>query len=1072
MRPVVEAATGGERTSARRPRARRAVPPNAADALRRTCRLDGGLPEAIDGAVLETCAALGFAAVIVSAHAAETASDEALADFAARCRPLGLSALADVELDRRPASDPSLAAHPHLYAPVAADAPPDPRFDGPQQRHLRMRFELSAAADTLAAHAAAVLDRLADAGLAGFRCLAPQRVPAAVWRQLIGERPALAFAAWTPGLDPDQVAQLENAGWAAVYASLPWWDFRAGWWLDEDARLRRVAPVCVPLTDPDAAGPEPEGERAECRLRQRLAFAAAGADGLLVAWRSLAAARPGARLGAAVADANVAIAARARRAPARPRDLIGAGAPVLAWLLEPVARGTAADAPVLLLNPDPDRVVTVAAAPLLRNAGGAARLVPAAAASGETLTAESTLVLEPGEVRLLSARADPPVTVPTGPDEVTIGAAARAPRIIIESPSPCVEGGRFAVKRCVGDRVEVEADVFADGHDAIAVELLWKAADARSWNRTRMRALGNDRWAGAFALSRVGRHVYTVRAWRDGFATLRADLEKRRLAGTLTPLDVEEACGAVADAAAHARGAIAAELRGHAERLAAADAASRVELLLDVALCAAMDVGAERRFMAELGLRIPVDADPVAARYASWYELFPRSQGAGPDHGTFDDVVRRLPAIRAMGFDVLYLPPIHPIGHSQRKGRNNAARAEPGDPGSPYAIGSEHGGHDAVHPELGGLSGFRRLRAAAAAQGIEIALDLAVQCSPDHPWLREHPEWFAWRADGSVRHAENPPKRYEDIVNVDFHAPGAVPALWQTLRDLVLYWIGEGVRTFRVDNPHTKPFAFWEWLIADVRARHPDTIFLSEAFTRPKPMYRLARLGFSQSYTYFTWRNTKAELTAYFEELAHGAPRDFLRPHLFANTPDINPTFLQHGGRAGFLIRAALAATLSGLWGIYSGFELCEAAAVPGREEYLDSEKYQLRHRDWNAPGHIVAEIARLNAIRRANPALQDHLGLAFHNAFNDRVLVFGKTTPGRENAVLVAVSLDPHAPQEADFEVPLWEWGLPDDAAMLAEDLVGGTGTVWRGKRQHLRLTPERPYAIWRIRPEEPTWT
>ncbi|HEY0178333.1 MAG TPA: DUF3416 domain-containing protein, partial [Dokdonella sp.] len=423
--------------------------------------------------------------------------------------------------------------------------------------------------------------------------------------------------------------------------------------------------------------------------------------------------------------------------------------------------------------------------------------------------------------------------------------------------------------------------------------------------------------------------------------------------------------------------------------------------------------------------------------------------------------------------DVLYMPPIHPIGHTHRKGRNNALVAAPDDPGSPYAIGSEHGGHDAIHPELGSFDDFSRLREAAARLGIEIALDFAIQCSPDHPWLREHPDWFSRRADGSIRYAENPPKKYEDIVNVDFYAAGAVPALWRALRDVVLLWIGHGVRLFRVDNPHTKPFPFWEWLIADVRGRHPDVVFLAEAFTRPKPMYHLAKLGFSQSYTYFTWRNTKAELTAYFEELTTSGVRDYFRPHLFVNTPDINPFFLQRSGRAGFLIRAALAATLSGLWGVYSGFELCESEPVPGKEEYLDSEKYELKPRDWNAPGNIVAEIRRLNAIRRANPALQDHLNTRFYAAFNDRILYFGKATPERDDALLVAVNLDPDAAQEAEFEVPLWEWQLPDDAAVVAEDLVRGGRFVWRGKRQRMRLDPaELPYSIWRIRPEATTWT
>ncbi|HEY1075745.1 MAG TPA: alpha-amylase family glycosyl hydrolase, partial [Fontimonas sp.] len=436
-------------------------------------------------------------------------------------------------------------------------------------------------------------------------------------------------------------------------------------------------------------------------------------------------------------------------------------------------------------------------------------------------------------------------------------------------------------------------------------------------------------------------------------------------------------------------------------------------------------------------------------------------------HGTFDDVIARLPQIQAMGFDVLYLPPIHPIGLTNRKGRNNAPRAEAGEPGSPYAIGAAEGGHDAVHPELGGIEGFRRLRAAAASYDIELALDFAIQCSPDHPWLREHPEWFDWNADGSIRYAENPPKRYEDIVNVDFYAEGSQPALWIALRDVVEFWIGEGVRTFRVDNPHTKPLPFWSWLIADIRGRYPETIFLSEAFTRPAMMYRLAKLGFSQSYTYFTWRDSKRELVEYMTELTTQAPRDFFRPHFFVNTPDINPVFLQQSGRPGFLIRAALASTLGSLWGVYSGFELCESAPLPGKEEYLDSEKYELRPRDWTADGNIIAEITRLNHIRREHAALQSHLNLRFEQADNEQVLCYSKRVADSAETLLVAVSLDPRQSQETWFELPEVAFGAAD--ALEVEELMSGARFVWRERRQHWRFNPtERPFAIWCLRRRE----
>jgi starch synthase (maltosyl-transferring) len=462
-----------------------------------------------------------------------------------------------------------------------------------------------------------------------------------------------------------------------------------------------------------------------------------------------------------------------------------------------------------------------------------------------------------------------------------------------------------------------------------------------------------------------------------------------------------------------------------------------------------------------------IDAERPRAGFASWYEIFPRSQsGSETRHGNFDDVIAQLPRIRAMGFDVLYFPPIHPIGQKNRKGRNNSLTPSATDPGSPYAIGNDEGGHCAIHPEIGSFEDFSRLLAAAAAHGLEIALDFAIQCAPDHPWLREHPEWFDWRPDGTIRYAENPPKKYEDIVNVDFYAEKAMPSLWIALRDVVAFWVARGVRIFRVDNPHTKPLPFWEWLIADIRGRHPDVMFLAEAFTRPKLMYRLAKLGFSQSYTYFTWRNTAAEMREYLTELTTTAPRDFFRPHFFVNTPDINPVFLHRSGRPGFLIRAALAATLSGLFGVYNGFELCEAAALPGREEYADSEKYQIRAWDHHRPGNIVAEISALNGIRRQNPALHSHLGVNFLSCSNERVLYFEKFDAARTNVVLVAISLDPFNTQQAEIELPLGSFGLDDDADLNADDLARGVAFVWHGKHQTVSLNPqELPYCIWRVR-------
>lgn len=464
----------------------------------------------------------------------------------------------------------------------------------------------------------------------------------------------------------------------------------------------------------------------------------------------------------------------------------------------------------------------------------------------------------------------------------------------------------------------------------------------------------------------------------------------------------------------------------------------------------------------------PLQVERREAEYSSWYELFPRSMGKPGEHGRLLDVIAELPRIQAMGFDVLYFPPIHPIGITNRKGRNNSLTAQPGDPGSPYAIGSEAGGHDAIHPELGTLDNFRALVIAARRYDLEIALDFAIQCSPDHPWLNEHPGWFKWREDGTVQYAENPPKRYEDIVNPDFYSTTASNsqrmALWRVLRDSVLFWADQGVRMFRVDNPHTKPLPFWEWMIAEVHRYHPDAIFLSEAFTRPAMMHRLAKLGFSQSYTYFTWRNTKAELTDYLTEISSPAQLDYFRPHFFVNTPDINPYFLQSSGRGGFLIRAALAATTSGLWGVYSGFELCEAQALPGKEEYLDAEKYELRSRDWDQAGNIANELARLNAIRRANPALQTHRGIRFHGVDDSRVLLFSKSTREEDNIVLVAISLSPRESLSLSLDIPDWIRGRTDRSDVRLRSLWDDRVHIVPYGPLHVTLTPELPFVFWSV--------
>lgn len=1018
--------------------------------------------------------------------AATEDGDGTLARLCEAARRHGLALWLDLVADRAPEAGVLVRTHPDWFEAPGVAGPLDPRRDLPGAGMRRARAE---AAEPLAAWWAERLMRWRAAGVAGLRCLDPHAVPAAFWRALFAADVPQARLAWTPGLPAPAVAALAGLGFTRTADSLAWWDLRGGWWTEEAQRLAAVAPALAVVGAPFAPQPAlPQGEAGAIAARRRLRLAAGFGCGLLVPmgwekgftrrWDAVRD-RPGdldpeglgERAGFDVtADLRAANDAVAEGRAAR--SLIGPGAQVVALMrAEGPDTRTAASLRLTIANASDTAATGVDPALLLPALGGRfTAAVPVLPAHGAPLAPGQPVVLGPGEARVYRAVPTEPVHAPAaadapGPEGAPwpATAAARLPRIGIEAVSPSVDDGRFAVKRLAGELVEVEADLICDGHDRLAAAVQYRAADETEWREAPLALDMNDRWRGAFPLARLGRHVFRVVAWRDVFAAFRVELEKKHDAGLNLTLELEEGARLVAAAAKRAGGPLA----SLADRLATADGAMRLSLLLDPGTAAMMRAADDRPFAA-MSAEHPVDAERREARFASWYELFPRSQSGDPTrHGTFADVIRRLPEIRDLGFDVLYFTPIHPIGRSNRKGRNNSLTAGPDDPGSPYAIGAAEGGHDAIHPELGTIEEFRALVAAAHEHGLEIALDFAIQCSPDHPWLKQHPEWFAWRPDGSLRYAENPPKKYEDIVNVEFYATGAVPALWEALRDVVRFWAREGVRTFRVDNPHTKPLPFWEWLIADIRAEFPDAIFLSEAFTRPKMMYRLAKVGFGQSYTYFTWRNEKREIMEYLTELTTTAPRDFFRPNFFVNTPDINPRFLQTSGRPGFLIRAALATTLSGLWGMYEGFELCESTALPGKEEYFDSEKYQLRAWDRDRPGNIKAEIARLNAIRRANPALQTHLGLAFHNAFDDAVLWYRKATPDRSNAVLIAVNLDPHHAREASVELPLWEWGLPDHASLEAEELMTGHRFVWQGKMQQIRLDPAGlPFGLWRVHP------
>jgi starch synthase (maltosyl-transferring) len=644
-------------------------------------------------------------------------------------------------------------------------------------------------------------------------------------------------------------------------------------------------------------------------------------------------------------------------------------------------------------------------------------------------------------------------------------------RAFIEQVRPAVDCGRAPVKRTLGETIDVQADVLVEGHEQIACALLHARHGSTSWTTVPMTPLGDDSWAASFVPDALGRHRYTVAAWIDAFATWRAKFVRRTEHDDIE-LALREGAELVRSAAARARGAERGALLAYAAVLEGDEALDeRRRSALTQALRELMAAAPDRSLETVYAPALEAVVEQPLARFSAWYEFFPRSAVDAPSrHGTLASAARRLRYAAEMGFDVVYLPPIHPIGISHRKGRNNGLQAVAGDPGSPWAIGSAHGGHKSVHIELGTLEDFARFREEAKRLGLEIALDIAFQCSPDHPYVAEHPLWFAHRPDGSVQYAENPPKKYEDIYPLDFGSAEWSP-LWQELRDVVLFWIAAGIRVFRVDNPHTKPFAFWGWLIADVQSKHPDTLFLAEAFSRPRVMYRLAKIGFSQSYTYFTWRNTKQELTDYFTELA--TRRDYFRPNLWPNTPDILHEYLQTGGRPAFMARAALAATLGASYGIYGpAFELLDhEPREAGSEEYLDSEKYELRAWDLERAGSLRDFLTRLNSIRRANVALQSDATLKFRQIDNDQLICYSKHGADGRNVILVVVNLDPNHAQSGFIDVPLEEWGLDAQSPYVAHELLTDSRYEWQGGRVFVTLAPaECPACVYRIEPRRST--
>ena len=642
--------------------------------------------------------------------------------------------------------------------------------------------------------------------------------------------------------------------------------------------------------------------------------------------------------------------------------------------------------------------------------------------------------------------------------------------IVIEHVRPAVDDGRYPAKRVVGDTLAVSADIFKEGHDLLAARVCYRRRDESGWHEAPLRLVDNDGWGGAFRLEANARYLYTVEAWTDTFGSWGEEM-RRRIKGGQADLTSELLEGAemVRRARATVSGADQAALARALERVAGASSQdARLDALLDGDLRQLMARVAPRPDLTRYDRELEVVVDRPEAGFAAWYEMFPRSQGRLPGrHGTFDDCIERLPDIRRMGFDVVYLPPIHPIGRTARKGPDNALDAGPSDPGSPWAIGGPEGGHTAVHPELGDLETFRRLVKSARGLGLEIALDFAIQCSPDHPWVREHPEWFHRRPDGTIKYAENPPKKYQDIFPFDFETE-SWRELWDELLSIVNFWIDQGVHILRVDNPHTKPFAFWEWLIGEVKREHPEVILLAEAFTRPKVMYRLAKLGFSQSYTYFAWRNTSWELTQYFNELSQPPVREYFRPNLWPNTPDILTEYLQTGGRAAFAARFVLAATLGASYGIYGpAFELCEGRArEPGSEEYLDSEKYQVRAWDRDSPDNLRELITLINKIRHENPALQSDRGLRFHPTENDQLIAYTKSTSDLADIVLTVVNLDPHHSQAGMVTLPLDELGIERDRSYQAHELLSGARYLWTGPRNYVEINPySLPAQIFRFR-------
>ncbi|MGD0473206.1 MAG: maltotransferase domain-containing protein [Candidatus Velthaea sp.] len=1029
---------------------------------------------------------------------ATASDDELIAGFTAAAGAAGISVMMDLVVNHTARDADLTREHPGWYRRAEDGSIESPSANDPANPSdvtvwtdlAELDYRERPQRAEMVAYFSEVVRHYTRLGIAGFRCDAAYKVPSDVWAAYIAAareiRPDALFAAETLGAPFEDVTRLQPAGFSYLFNSSKWWDFQAGWLLDQYERFRHIAPsIAFPEShDTPRLAAELAGRtdaQIEAEYRFRYLFAAFFSSGVMMPmgyeygfdrpldvvmtrpdhWQT-----PRFDITSFITEVNAMKASVPALNEEGSERVLGTRGDAIGLLRNAEAGNSSA---VALINPGTVGDATVDALDVLSELCEAVDITPQAAPRA-TVAPGAQIVLRPLEMRVFTNGFTGAGRNGAAADEVAQRAEsspdlrASARPAVIEAVWPQIDGGRHPVKRIVGDRFEVQADIFREGHDAIAAVLKYRERGALAWRETPMELFDNDRWRGAFTLERNTRYQYTIEAWPDAFATWRHATQRKHAAGQVIELELRE--GRVLIDAAYARAGRAARIRLAAivaELDELPDAGAQADVMLGDALRDVMRAVPDRSLATTYVRDLEVIADRRAAQFGAWYEFFPRSQGMVPGvASTFAQAAHRLPDIRAMGFDVLYLPPIHPIGHAFRKGRNNSLDPGPDDPGSPWAIGNANGGHLAVEPALGTLDDFERFVAGANAQGIEIALDYALQCSPDHPYVREHPEWFVFRPDGSIQYAENPPKKYQDIVNFNWFGPHAL-ALWDELRDVVEFWIARGVRIFRVDNPHTKPFAFWEWMIGDVQSRHPEVLFLAEAFTRPKVMKELAKLGFTQSYTYFTWRNFKTELTDYCNELAYSEMAEYYRPNFFTNTPDILPPFLQTGGRPAFRIRLILAATLSSVYGIYSGFELCENAALPGREEYADSEKYEIRVRDWDAPGNIKADITRINAIRRENPALHTWRNVRFHRVADDDLLFYSKSAAG--NTLLVAVNLDPYRTIESTVRVPMAEFGYAEGDDVACQELLSGEHRVWHGAVQTLRLDPQdNPAAIFKF--------